>query len=60
MIAHPLFWLYVFCQFHIFVYLTNRIGIRPHHGVSEIIWTAFFLTVQISPSVLLSENWDFT
>lgn len=40
--------------------MTNRLGIRPHHGVSEILWTLFFLTVEISPSVLLAEQWDFT
>lgn len=60
MIAHPLFWLHVFFLFQIFVYLTNRIGIRPHHGVSEILWALFFLTSEISPTVLLSQTWDFT
>ncbi|HEV2353686.1 MAG TPA: metallophosphoesterase, partial [Puia sp.] len=60
MIIHPLFWLFVLFQFHIFVFLTNRVGIRPHHGVSEILWTLFFLTVQISPTIQLGEAWDFT
>src|SRR5208283_5348109 len=60
MISHPLFWIYLFCLFHILVYLTNRIVIRPHLGASEILWTFFFLTVLTSPSFLLSEAWDFT
>lgn len=60
MIFHPLFWLYVFFLFHIFVYLTNRIGIRPHHGVNEILWAIFFLTVLISPSIVLCDAWNFT
>jgi hypothetical protein len=60
MLSHPLFWVYCFFQFQIFVFLTNRIGIRPHHGVNEILWTVFFLTAQIAPSYLLAETWDFT
>jgi hypothetical protein len=60
MFLHPLFWLYVFFLFHILVYLTNRIVIRPHLGANEILWTVFFLTVMTSPSILLSETWDFT
>ncbi|HVZ80348.1 MAG TPA: metallophosphoesterase [bacterium] len=58
--SEPLFWVYCLLQFHIFVFLTNRIGIRPHHGVNEFLWTFFFLTVQISPSYLLADSWDFT
>lgn len=60
MLSQPLFWVYCFFLFQIFVFLTNRIGIRPHHGVSEILWSIFFLTIQISPSILLSEVWDFS
>lgn len=59
MISHPLFWLYVFFQFHIFVYLTNRLGIRPHYKVNELLWTAFFLTIQISPTIALGDLWNF-
>src|SRR5579859_5448399 len=59
MFSHPFFWFYVFFQFQIFIYLTNRIGIRQHEQINEILWTSFFLVAQIIPSVAFCRSWDF-
>lgn len=60
MIGRPLFWLYLILQFHILVYLTNRIGIRQHKRVNEALWMLLFMAGQILPSWLLARAWDFT
>ena len=60
MIGRPLFWLYLFLQFHIFIYLTNRIGIRQHKRINEILWLILFLAGQLIPSFFLIRAWDFT
>jgi predicted MPP superfamily phosphohydrolase len=60
MIYQLLFWVYVFFQFQIFIYLTNRVGIRQHERANELLWTSFFLGAQILPSVFFCAAWDFT
>ncbi|MGH7739979.1 MAG: metallophosphoesterase [bacterium] len=55
----PLFWVYLFFQFQILVFLINRFGIRPHRQVKEFLWVAFFLTVQGASTLWLTEAWDF-
>ncbi len=60
MFRQPLFWVYVFCHFQIFIFLVNRIGIRQHDPINEILWTLSFLAAQVVPSVLFSRAWDFT
>lgn len=56
MIEQPLFWLYLFLHFQIFIFLMNRIGIRDRR---ELPWTLLFLSLQVLPSVGLARAWDF-
>ena len=61
MIAQPLFWLYLFCLFNLFIYLTNRVSFHPRWGVSEHLWidgwTVFFLAAFAIASLLLYRAW---
>ena len=64
MTAQPLFWLYVFFQFQIFIYLTNRLAFRPRFRVLETTWTltwiAFTLGVQTALTLVLAYCWNFS
>jgi uncharacterized protein len=64
MVSHPLFWLYLFFQFQIFIYLTNRLAFHPRFRVLEavwtLVWTLFTWTIQITVTVFLARYWDFT
>lgn len=59
MLREPLFWLYLFCHFLIFIFLTNRIGIRQHARWNEVLWTLMFLVAQALPTLGLLRIWDF-
>jgi uncharacterized protein len=61
--SQPLFWLYLFGLFQIYIYLNNRITFHPRLGFKEWHWTvfwgpAFFLLLSI-PSWGLLSAWDF-
>ena len=64
MIVQPLFWLYLFCLFNLFIYLTNRVSFHPRWGVSEHLWidgwTLFFIAAFAAPFILLCRTWDFS
>ncbi|HET9869878.1 MAG TPA: metallophosphoesterase, partial [bacterium] len=60
MFLQPTFWFYLFCQFQIFIFLVNRLGIRPHRQVKEFLWVLFFLTAQGGATLALAGTWDFS
>jgi uncharacterized protein len=65
MINHPLFWIYLFFQFQIFIYMTNRISFHPRKWFfSDYLWTPFctivILLPQVIPTRFLLKYWDFT
>lgn len=64
MFLQPLFWIYLFSLFLIFIFLTNRISFHPPRGWGEVFWTfswcSSFLIAQTGFSFFYLKNWDFT
>jgi uncharacterized protein len=64
MFHQPLFWIYLFSLFLIFIFLTNRISFHPPRGWGEVFWTSSwcssFLLVKTGFSLIYLRNWDFT
>ncbi|SRR5579871_2094654 len=64
MFHQPLFTLYLFLQFQVFIFLTNRLAFHPRFRVFEtgwtLSWTSFTLAVQTTLTVFLGRSWDFS
>lgn len=63
MTHQTLFWLYLFFQFQVFIFLTNRLAFHPRFRVFEtgwtLAWTSFTLAVQTTVTIFLAHYWDF-
>lgn len=64
MLSQPLFWLYLFLLFQIFIFLTNRVSFHPRWRISEHVWvpvlSLIFLAIVWVPNLPLFKAWDFT
>src|SRR5581483_5448816 len=63
MLLQPLFWLFLPCQFFIFIFVINRISFHPRKVIPEALWvvggTFLILGIQSLLILGLALTWDF-
>ncbi len=63
MALQPLFWLFLLCQFLIFIFLVNRVSFHPLRVIPEamwvISWTIFLFALDLALILGLAHAWDF-
>ncbi len=63
MFLQPLFWLFLPCQFLIFVFIANRVTFHPRKVIPETLWveggSLLLFIIQSSLVIGLARAWDF-